>query len=222
MYCMYYIMTDDYETALKYALKTVREYPTNGDTYYNLGYVYSLLGKTIESAKNYVICSHIYEYNKDPKFEELGMQDLLTHSANEVSILEESLLKNPSISILPLLKQIQEYYNGVDYVYGFNCNIFRASDSIAGDYYYFPKDERYISYYNVSELTNAPQCGNVFQSKFNLLHADLKKNITYPQLIHLLCCRLPLSLLVRSFKSQKMVLIILLFQNTKSSSIIIT
>lgn len=175
MYCMYYIMTDDYETALKYALKTVREYPTNGDAYYNLGYVYSLLGNTIESAKNYVICSYIYEYNKDPKFEELGIQDLLTHSANEVSVLEESLLKNPSISILPLLKQIQEYYNGVDYVYGFNCNIFRTSDSIAGDYYYFPKDERYISYYNVSELTNAPQCGNVFQSKFNLLHADLKK-----------------------------------------------
>ena len=59
MYCMYYIMTDDYETALKYALKTVREYPTNGDAYYNLGYVYSLLGNTIASAKNYVICSHI-------------------------------------------------------------------------------------------------------------------------------------------------------------------
>ena len=175
MYCMYYIMTDDYETALKYALKTVREYPTNGDAYYNLGYVYSLLGNTIESAKNYVICSHIYKYNKDPKFEELGMNDLITLSTNQVSNLKDSLLESPSVSVLPILKQLQEYYNGINYMYGFNCNVFRSSDTIAGCYFYFPNDERYVGYYDVSELTNTPQLGNVFHSKFNLLHANEKK-----------------------------------------------
>ncbi|MDE7367715.1 MAG: hypothetical protein K2N24_10200, partial [Lachnospiraceae bacterium] len=71
----YYLLSDDLETAADLALVGVRRMPFSGDMYYNLAYIYELMGRWLDAYLNYQKALFLYNYMNDEKSEELDLEE---------------------------------------------------------------------------------------------------------------------------------------------------
>lgn len=136
----YYLLIGEKEQALNYARQGVRRLPLNGDMYFNLAYVYELLGDWINAFLNYQKAKVIYSYFKDEKEQILGLNELsdsmfqkYVEETKQITDCDETIQRNNMIIAINEWSQA---------LYGFVERSFRSYNKIIGGYYRETLDRR--------------------------------------------------------------------------------
>ena len=177
-YVSYYILNGDLEKALHYARLGVHRYPTNGDMYYNLAYVYELQKDWLEAFKNYFKAQHIYEYCGDMKKDSLQFDEKFSYIwnqyDNEVKEIHDDNL------LMEISDKIERHMDLLDSCFGLLDALYRNKDIQAiGKYLWLNEDERrYIALYRAMPSNHLTENQwNMMQQKAELLRA--RKGNTY-------------------------------------------
>lgn len=138
------LLQGDIPKAFRYAQKAVRRAPVDGDAYYNLGYVYELLGEYLYAYYNYSKSKWIYENIDKSKLEELNIEE----AVDRVLADFQKSFENPNTDV-EKLKSSQMLMNSMAEMekigYGFYDDCFRSYVMLVGGYYREALDrKRYV------------------------------------------------------------------------------
>lgn len=129
----YYLLTDDLEAAANQALLGVRRMPFSGDMYYNLAYIYELLGQWLDAYLNYQKALFLYNYLNDEKSQELDLEkkaaqilENFVEEMNRISDRQEFEAEKEKLNAI-----IDSMHKG----WGFNDISFRNYSQIVGKYF---------------------------------------------------------------------------------------
>lgn len=136
----YHLLNNDLEAAAELALLGVRRLPVSGDMYYNLAYIYELMGQWLEAYLNYQRAIFLYDYMKDEKLKELDLEERASQMLenfvermNQLSDWEEFETERKKFDVLKDLS-LQGW--------GFNDISFRNYRQIVGKYFQANLGER--------------------------------------------------------------------------------
>lgn len=172
-YVSYFMQMGDLEKALYYAKSGVRRYPTNGDMYYNLAFVYEIMEDWLEAFKNYVKAQHIYDYCGDEKKDSLEFDAKFSYIWNRYDNEVKEI--HDEDRLMEISDRIERHMDLLDSCFGLLDAMYRNKDIQAiGKYLWLNDDERrYIALYRAMPSRHlAENQWNMMQQKAELLRAN--------------------------------------------------
>ena len=143
--CLYYLYNNELEQSLKYALQGVHRYPTNGDMYYNLAYIYEQKNDLLEACRNYTKAEYIYEYTHDKKCDALHINDKIDELWNRIDVLVSEAKIHGDYSYI---NNVQSCMEGFKTFFGLNDGAYRSCEQIIGNYRLINNNEKkYVGLY---------------------------------------------------------------------------
>lgn len=162
--CLYYLYSNELDKALEYGLIAVEKYPTNGEFYYNLAYIYEMKNDLLSSCKNYVKAYYIFESTGNETSQKLCLKEKVINLFNEIKELEGYARQNENnASIVEKIQIFMEQYSscfGLD-----EMPVYKGNEQVVGNYYWTAENQKhYIGAYR-SQLNELIGDGN-----WDLLH----------------------------------------------------
>lgn len=170
MNCLYYIYSKDYDTALQYALEGISKYPTCGDMYYNLAYIYEMLGDALKAGKYYFKAFYIFSLSDSEKCSELNLDNKMAEQIELVAQYSEQYINSTNPAHLEILRDIQTFNYGLDAFFGLHDPYFCTPSPIIGEYHYTCDDrKRYVARHKDFLTYDNPDFFNLLYKKANML-----------------------------------------------------
>lgn len=170
MNCLYYIYSNDYDMALAYALKGIRKYPTCGDMYYNLAYIYEMLGDALKAGEYYYKALYILSISDPEKCSTLDLGNKMAEQIELVAKCSDQYIDSTNPEHLDILKAIQRFNKRLDLFFGLSEEYFRSTDPLVGEYHYTYDDRmRYVARHKDFLQHNKPEFYNLAYMKANML-----------------------------------------------------
>lgn len=171
--CLYYIYTNHIDKALQYGLLGIKKYPTNGDFYYNLAYIYELKYDLLSACKNYVKAYYIYEVTSNENSQKFQLKEKTAKLYLQIKAAEEEANQNGDNSnILEKIKVFMEQYK---YAFGLDeMLVYKGNEQVVGNYYWTSEEKRhYVGVYR-TQLNNLIGEGNwdLFHTKAEFLEVS--------------------------------------------------
>ena len=138
----------DIASAFSYAKTALRKAPVDGDSYYNIAYIYELMGNNLLAYYNYSKALWLYHETADSKEFDLNVSDNIDNMLIEI----ENSLSDINTDVEKLKKEkylIDSIQQMERNAYGFSENAFRSYEQIIGKYMQISlNNRRYIGLLN--------------------------------------------------------------------------
>lgn len=148
----YYLLTQDMDNALKFALMGVERLPLNIEMYYNLGSIYECLGQWLDAFFNYQKAISLSALLNSSFADEFSLSE---KSDNMLQVFSENIdMKKDEAELTQLKRALDAVSFFSNRSYGFHENIFRNAQNIIGSYYYEDfLHRKYVGIYNDNFLS---------------------------------------------------------------------
>lgn len=153
MKIQYSLLEGDIEAALAFALQGTRRLPLNGEMYYNLAYIYEILGQWMEAYINYYKSTVLYCYVDEKKVDDLNIKEKIAEVLNKFVEDAKNFTSQEQFEErkkqLALLEELERN------AFGFEEIAFRNYQQIVGKYYYENQySKRFVGIFKDQFLSN--------------------------------------------------------------------